>query len=162
MVPACGYNPEGISDIRLLDFEDFKGFKFRGDKPCDTCDVTAVNHTGGFIVMESPDTAKYSSTLQNGVYTHVLESFIGELSAGMSATLHLATKRRYIVMFRSKTERYFAFAYEAGATVTYVNRTDGGTGSLVTVTASSIHPLFEMSRSAFMETGYGNVIIGKI
>lgn len=148
-MPPCGYRVEGIDAIRLLDFDDFNGFKFEGDDLYSNCLVTAILRSGDFVEVDTPDTAKYTSSLQNGMYTHVLETFIGDLSADLEATLHLATKRRYIVLFRAKNGRYFAFAYEAGANVSYANQTAEGIGSLVTVTASSIYPLFEVSEAAF-------------
>lgn len=147
--PPCGYRVEGIDLIRLLDFDDFDGFKFNGDDLYNNCLVTAILRSGDFVEVDTPDTAKYTSSLQNGIYTHTLETFIGDLSADLEATLHLATKRRYIALFRAKNGRYFAFGYEAGATVSYTNQTTDGIGSLITVTASSIYPLFEVSESAF-------------
>lgn len=149
IVPPCGYRVEGIDAIRLLDFDDFDGFKFDGDDLYNNCLVTAILRSGGFVNVDTPDTAKYTSSLQSGNYTHTLETFIGDLSAELEATLHLATKRRYIVLFRAKNGRYFAFAYEAGATVSYANQTAEGIGSLVTITAASMYPLFEVAESAF-------------
>lgn len=141
---------EGIDDIQLLDFDDFNGFQFNGDDLYANCFVNAVLRSGDFVKVDTPETAKYSSSLQNGVYTHTLETFIGDLSAELEATLHLATKRRYIVLFRAKNGRYFLFGYEAGAVVTYANQTAEGVGSLVSITASSIYPLFETYEDAFI------------
>lgn len=157
--PPCGYRVEGIDLIRLLDFDDFDGFKFDGDDLYNNCLVTAIIRSGGFVEVDSPDTAKYTSSLQNGIYTHTLETFIGDLSAELEATLHLATKRRYIVLFRAKNGRYFAFAYEAGASVSYANQTAEGVGSLVTITAASIYPLFEVSEEAFTAETYSSEFI---
>lgn len=157
--PPCGYRVEGIDFIRLLDFDDFNGFKFDGDDLYNNCLVTAVLRSGDFVEVDTPETAKYTSSLQNGVYSHTLETFIGDLSAELEAALHLATKRRYIVLFRAKNGRYFAFAYEAGANLSYANQTAEGIGSLVTVTASSIYPLFEVSEDAFTAETYSSEFI---
>lgn len=154
--PPCGYRVEGIDLIRLLDFDDFDGFKFDGDDLYNNCLVTAVLRSGDFVELDTPETAKYTSSQQNGIYTHTLETFIGDLSAELEAMLHLATKRRYIVLFRAKNGRYFAFAYEAGANVSYANQTAEGIGSLVTVTASSIYPIFEVSEDAFNAETYSS------
>lgn len=145
LVPNCGYNIDGIEAIRLLDFDDFGGFKFDGDGLYDSCYVSEVLQRGdsSYVDIAAPDSAKYTSTLNNGTYTHTVETFIGDLSASLSSSLHLATKKRYIVLFRTKAGRYFVFGYEAGATVTYVNQTADGLGSLVTISANSIYPLFE-------------------
>lgn len=132
IVPSCGYRVEGIASILALDFDDFKGFRFEGDDLYKNCLVSAVFRSGEFIEIDAPDTAKYNSTLQNGAYTHTLETFIGELSHEWAAMLHLSTKRRYIVFFRAKSGRYFCFGYEAGASSSYTNQTTDGTGSLVT------------------------------
>lgn len=145
IAPPCDYRAEGIDLIRLLDTDDFDGFEFDGDN---NCLVTAVLRSGDFVDVECPQTAKYTSVLQNGIYTHTLETFIGDLSADLGAALHVATKRRYIALFRARNGRYFAFGYDAGATVSYANQTADGIGSLVTITASSIHPLFEVSEDA--------------
>lgn len=157
--PPCGYRIEGIEAIRLLDFDDFDGFKFDGDDLYNNCLVTAILRSGDFVELDTPETAKYTSSLQNSIYTHTLETFIGDLSAELEAMLHLATKRRYIVLFRTKSGRYHAFAYEAGASVSYANQTAEGVGSLVTVTASSIYPLFEVSVEAFTAETYSSEFI---
>ena len=150
--PPCSYRLEGIDQIKALDLDDFNGFMFDGDDLYNNCMVVSVYRSGDIIEVDAPDlVAKYSSTLQNGLYTHTLETFIGDLSADLSATLHLATKRRYIVFFRAKNGRYFCFGYEAGATVNYTNQTAEGIGSLTTFSASSIYPLFEVSAEAFKE-----------
>lgn len=159
ITPPCGYRVEGIDLIRLLDFDDFDGFKFDGDDLYNNCLVTAILRSGDFVEVDAPETAKYTSALQNGAYTHTLETFIGDLSADLEATLHLATKRRYIVLFRAKNGRYFTFAYEAGATVSYANQTAEGIGALVTVTAASVYPIFEVSEEAFNAETYSSEFI---
>lgn len=140
--PRCGYQIEGITDIRLLDFEDFEGFVFRNDDLYSKCYVAAILHKGHYVNLDTPETAKYTTT---GGYTHTLETFIGDLSAELLEQLHLATKRRYIVTFRGGNGRYFVFGYEAGAKLSYVNQTAEGLGTVVTISANSIYPLFEWS-----------------
>lgn len=140
--PPCGYQTEGITDIRLLDFDDFRGFVFREGSLYNNCYVETVLLDGNFVSLNTPETAKYSSA---GNYVHTLETFIGDLSAELLEQLHLATKRRYIVTFRGGNGRYFVFGYEAGAKVSYVNQTAEGLGAVVTITANSSYPLFEWS-----------------
>lgn len=159
IAPLCGYRVEGLDLIRLLDFDDFDGFKFDGDDLYNNCLVTAVLRSGDFVEVDTPETAKYTSSLQNGIYTHTLETFIGDLSAELEATLHLATKRRYIALFRTRNGRRHAFAYEAGASVSYANQTAEGVGSLVTITATSIYPLFEVSKEAFSSETFSSEFI---
>lgn len=145
IVPDCGYRTDGISNIWLLDFEDFVGLGFRGEETYACGRVENIQRGGEFTSLESTDTAKYTSTLQKGVYTHTLESFIGDLSADILSELHLATKRRYVVLFRSKSGRHFIFGYGSGATVNYSSQTSDGFGALVTITSKSRYPLFETS-----------------
>lgn len=147
--PPCEYKVDGIASISVLDFEDLDRLRFNGDDLYSNCLVTGVLKSGMFAEVNVTDTAKYSSSLQNGIYTHTIETFISELSAYMSANLHLATKRRYVVFFRTNTGRYFCFGYDAGASVTYANQTTEGTGSLMTLTTNSIYPLFEVAKEAF-------------
>lgn len=148
---------DGIASIMVLDFDDLNGLRFDSDNLYNNCLVTAILRSGDFVEISAPESAKYSSTLQSGIYTHTLETFIGELSHEWAAMLHLSTKRRYIVFFRAKSGRYFCFGYEAGASSSYTNQTTDGTGSLVTFLASSIYPLFEVTEIAFTDEDTYNV-----
>lgn len=145
--PPCGYRLEGIAEIRLLDYEDFEYLGFSGGGLYDNCLVSGIAYSGGFITLETPETAFYESSMQGGLYTHTLETFINELSSEVSAQLHLAANRRYLVLFKTNAGRWFIFGYEAGANVMYANQTIEGTGALVTLTAPSVYPLFEYIRS---------------
>lgn len=149
--PPCAYNVEGIQRVYLLDFDDFQGFKFDGDDLYADCLVLAVQRSAAFVELETQDTAKYTSSITGGLYTHTLETFISALAAETLANLHLATKRRYLVLFQTKEGRYYAFGYDAGAAVTYANQTAEAVGSLVTASASSIFPLFEVTAAAMTD-----------
>lgn len=147
--PPTAYVLEGVSEVLLLDFDDFKGFRFEGGDLYKNCLVSAILRLDEFKQIDAPDlVAKYFSTLQNGVYQHTVETFIAELSAATLSNLHLASKRRQVAVFRAKTGKYYTFGYEAGAAVTYSNQTADALGSLVTVTATSIYPLFEVQAEA--------------
>lgn len=149
--PPCGYTVEGIDEILLLDFEDFKGYQFDGDGLYRLCLVTAVLRVGDFKELEAPDVAaKYASTLSNGIYAHTLETFIHDLSASTLSNLHLAAKRRHVPVFKGKNGKYYTFGYEAGASLGYTNQTAEVMGSLVTITCASIYPLFEMTAEALI------------
>ena len=147
--PPCNYVLEGVTEVLLLDFDDFKGFQFDGDDLYDNCKVTAIVRLADLVEIEAPDlVAKYSSTMANGRYSHTLETFVSELSADTLANLHLATKRRQVPVFKAATGKYFTFGYEAGATLVYNNQTAEAIGSLVSISASSIYPLFEVTADA--------------
>jgi len=149
IIPACGYTVEGISEIKLLDFEDFIAFEFDGDNLYDSCLVTGIVRTNDFTQIEAPDlVAKYTGPVNNGVYAHGLETFVNELSAQTISNLHLATKRRQLVLFKTNAGKYFIFGYEAGAIVTYTGQTAEAIGSLVTIQGASIYPLFEVIGTA--------------
>lgn len=147
---SCSYNVEGVNAVKLLDIEDFEGFKFEDDRLYDVCKVVRISVSGDWVDVEIPDTAKYNSTLGGNVYTHTIETFIGELSAELSAVLHLATKRRSLVLFKTNMGRYFIFGSDAGATLSYTSQTAEATGSLVTISASSKLPLFEVLAGALL------------
>lgn len=156
--PPCAYNVFGIQAVQLLDLDDFVALRFDGDDLYSNCLVTAIYRTGEFIELETPDSARVTSTLQNGRYTHTIETFIGDLSAFYASNLHLATKRRFLACFRSNAGGLHLFGYEAGASLVYANQTDEATGSLVTITASSIYPLFEATPDAMTTTYTGEFI----
>lgn len=144
--PPCGYNAEGITAILLLDAEDFTDFLFDDNGTYGTALVSGILRSGDFIEVDAPQlVARYTST---GLYVHTLETFILELSAPMLAQLHLATKRRYIVVFRTTEGRYFSFGYGTGATVRYAAQTADNVGAAVTITASNAYPLFEVNPDA--------------
>lgn len=148
ILPPCNYNAEGIDEIRLLDFEDYIGVQFENDALYDGCKVVYIYGIGSYVKVETSG-AKISSTLTDGIYTHTLESFIKSLAAELASNLNLASKRRYIVLFRTRSGNYFIFGNDTGATLSYTNQTEGGTGSLITLTAQSIMPLFELDPSIF-------------
>lgn len=150
MKPPCGYNLEGIDEIRVLDFEDFEGYKFEGDDLYGNCKVIAILRGGEFAEVSAPDSAKYGSTISGNIYSHVLETFIPSLTAAILANLHLATKRRFVVVFRSKMGAYYTFGYEAGAAFTYTTQTPESLGATVTLTAASVYPLFEAGAEALL------------
>lgn len=146
--PPCGYNLEGLASILLLDFEDFAGFRFNGDDLYNNCMVTAILKTGDYVDTQTSDNAKYGSSINGKIYTHVLDTFVAELSAEMSETLNLANRRRFVPIFQAKNGKYYTFGYEAGAVLNYTNQTADGIGSVITLTAASIYPLFEVEPAA--------------
>lgn len=145
--PPCDYAVEGIAQIWLLDWDDFDGLRFEGGLNYDICRVKDVLRRNAFVEIDAPYmVAKYSST---GTYTHVVETFISGLKGDNIANLHLATKKRFVVLFKTNAGTYHLFGYDSGATVSYASQTAEGIGSLLTITAGSIYPLFETTANVF-------------
>lgn len=150
LTPTCGYNGDGVVSVMLLDFEDFLGFTFEGNASYASCYVDSIVHVGAFVTIDLPDfPAQYNSSLSAGIYGHSLEAFIAELSAPILADLHLATKRPQLVVFKTRTGRYFTYGHDMGAKASYTVQTTDNTGAVLTLSASSQYPLFEVSPQAF-------------
>lgn len=144
--PPCDYQVEGISKIWLLDWEDFRGYRFEGNDLYSSCLVTDILRVAEYTELAAPDmVARYSSS---GNYIHNLETFVSGLDAFTIANLHLGTKRRQVVIFLSNSGKYFTFGYEAGAVLAYQNQTAEGFGSMVNLNAPSTYPLFEVTPDA--------------
>jgi hypothetical protein len=146
-MPVCGYNPGGIPTVRVLDWEDFTGFRFAGSGLYDSCLVSAVQRSGNFADVQAK-VAKYSGPISGKIIVHTLETFIEGFD--LISAIHLASRRRYVVIFDATNGRSFAFGYEAGAVPTYTGQTDGALGYLITFTAPSIYPLFEVTPAALL------------
>lgn len=145
--PPCDYVMEGVASIQLLDWEDFRGFAFKDSELYANCLVTGISRVGAFTSLPA-DNAKYSSTQNGKLETHTLETFVSTLTAESISNLNLAKKRRYVPVFMLRNGRYYTYGYEAGAAVGYVNQSADGIGSVVTVSAPSIYPLFEVTPEA--------------
>lgn len=146
--PPCSYSVDGIAKIWLLDWDDFKGYRFKNNELYSNCLVTDILRYADFTELSAPDmVAKYNST---GSYVHTLETFVPGLTAETLAELHLGTNRRYVVVFIANNGKYYTFGYEAGATLTYANQTSEGFGSMVTLNAPSEYPLFETTAQAII------------
>lgn len=146
-MPACGYNPGGITSARVLDWDDFVAFGFAGSALYDSCLVTSIERAGDFADVQAK-VAKYSGPISGKIVTHTLETFIESLDADFISAIHLASRRRYIVVFEGMNNKAYAFGYEAGAVPVYTGQTDGALGFIVTFTAPSTYPLFEVTPEA--------------
>lgn len=153
IIPPCGYVVDGVDSILLLDWEDFRGFAFLNGDLYTSCMVTGIMRVSAFTQLASVN-AKYSSTQSGNINTHTIETFVSILSADSISNLNLAKRRRYVPVFSLNNGKYYTYGYEAGAAVTYNNQTAEAIGSLITVTASSVYPLFEVDPAA-LTTYYG-------
>lgn len=149
LAPPCGYNVQGIASAAVIDFEDFDGLQFSGDALEDVALVEKI-YGGASIALPVSSGTKYSSTIAGKIYTHVLDTFVPALSAQLSASLHLATRRKFVVLFTTSSGARFVFGHDNGAKLTYSNQTSDAVGSAVTLSATSRHPLFEVSPQAII------------
>ncbi len=153
MGKVCAYSPEGIAQILVLDFKDFAALKFPG--LYDTGIATDVLRTGEFTDIEANGASKYSySPTPDGGFLHSLETFTNGLYGIRESGLNLATKREYVVFFKTLSGKWFCFGYDVGMSVSFVSKTDGNSGSLVTFSGSSSRPLVEVLESAITGNGY--------
>lgn len=149
LTPPCGYNVQGIVDAWLMDFEDFGGFEFANDAREDVALVQSI-FGGGAVRLPVSGATKYSSSMSGRMYAHTLETFIPSLSSQIVRDLNLASRRRYIVIFTTSDGRRFVFGYESGAKLSYSGQTTDAVGAAVTLSAASIHPLFELTADAYI------------
>lgn len=151
LTPPCGYNVQGIIAAQVMDLEDFSGFQFFGDGLEDSALVEKI-FGGAPVAVPTSSATKYSSAKNGKLYTHTLESFIPELSAQLSASLDLAGHRKFIVIFTTAMGKRFAFGYGNGASLSYTNQSAEALGSLVTLSAVSTFPIFELTAEAVIGT----------
>lgn len=144
LIPPCGYNLQGVTAAQLIDFEDFGGIEFDGDK-LESSALVAKVYGGLPIGIPVAQSTRYTSAQTGRVYAHTLETFVPQLSAQLIASMDLATRRRFVVMFTAASGRRFLFGYESGATFKYAGQTAEAIGAMVTLTAASAYPLFEVS-----------------
>lgn len=157
--PPCAYVVEGVERIWMLDFDDFQGYRFYEDGLYNIGYVEEILQLGPFREIDAPElVAKYSSS---GSYVHRLETFVGALTGNTLANLNLARKRPQVVLFKTVSQQYFTFGYEAGATVSHTNQTNDGFGSSVIITANSVHPLFEYLGAAPSTEDEGLRVLGE-
>lgn len=157
LTPTCEYNLEGVQTIQVLDFDDFYGFRFNNDDLYQNCLVVALFRGVEFTDVAADDNgAKMFSTFNEAtrLYTHTIETFVRTLSGTLASSLHLGTKRRFLPLIQLRDGKYYTFGYEAGAKLSYGNQTADAVGSLITIVASSIYPLFEVTPRA-LTTPYG-------
>lgn len=147
--PDCGYKLFGVEEIKILDYEDFSGVDFYGDNLYDRQLIDKIYKNADFTDVAKSDNSRYNSTTQNGIYSHTLQTFVDDLSASILSNIHLASKRRYVVLFKANNQKYYLFGYDSGATFSHTEQTDDSIGSSVTLTAQSEYLLFEVIPGAW-------------
>lgn len=151
-IKSCDYTPRGISNIWLLDYDDFVSLKFRDDGLYNNNLVTNIYHNNSFVELEASEGSKYTTNRQNGRYTHTLDTFIENFDFNDIADFDLASKsRKYLVVFLTRTNKYLMFGYKPGATFSYTSQTEEAMGSLIQLSVTTTHPIFEVDANAITD-----------
>ncbi len=125
----------------MLDYYDLEGVQFNG--AMDSCIIAGLAQSNDWIDIAVGDTTKYNYSEDK----HSIELFLADISAATISQLHLARNRRYIARYTLSNGREFLFGYDAGAQVNYTLLTEDGAGAMITITAQSAYPLFEIQQS---------------
>lgn len=145
------YNLGGISNIRLLNIDDFIAYQFREDGLHSSGYVDALYKRNPFLELGRVEETSLKETLGNGIYKQELNTFVRSLSEDLINWLQYALNGKYLVILRTMYDRYFAFGSDGGAKLSYSGQT-GQTGELNGITIklekSSVYPLFEVNPEA--------------
>lgn len=154
---TCLYNPGGISEIYLLDIDDFISYTFINDTLYNTCYVDNISkkEKAKFIVLSEVSESNFTESGDSGLYKQQFSSFVGTIEAAKTANLLIASNRKYLVAFRNMQGKVYTFGQDGGASVTFTQITGqiGETaGYQVTITKESVYPLFELNAEKFNTT----------
>lgn len=153
LTPTCNYSGSGAVELYLLDLEDFIGLVYEGSGAYDSCYVENILRQGEFVAIDLRDNpGQYTGTLAQGVYTHRLEAFIPQVSGDLIASLHLATKRRQVAVFRLASGKLFVCGQDGGLKVNYSLQTAEGAGAAVAFNNLSQFPLYEVAPQAMADS----------
>lgn len=145
----CGYNPGGLSSAQIMDSADFVALQFRDDQLENTAFVESV-YGRNPIALPIGATSRWNTSKVGPVHSHTLETYIHGLDATLIASLELARRREYVVVFTARTGTRFLFGYEGGAVLTYTASSVDGLGASVSLTSRSKHPIFELAPDAVL------------
>lgn len=148
----CEYNSGGVSQLLLLDIDDFKTYRFLDDGLYDTCYIERIRvKRTGYIEFDIENETNFTEKNENGIYIQSLSTYIRGLDAEKTSQLLLATKHTYLVVFVTNTGRIFSFGSDGGASVSFSQAT-GKIGEVegytITIEKKSIYPLFEADTNA--------------
>lgn len=145
------YNIGGISEIWLLDINDFISFKFKDDDLYDNCYIEAISKDGTFIELGRVNESNLTSSYSDGIYRTTLNTFIHSLNSSQESHLLKVRESKCLVIIRTLHSKYFAFGSDGGATLTY-NPQSGQNGDVhgyvIQLEKRSIYPLFEIDPEA--------------
>ncbi len=145
------YNLGGISNIWLLNIDDFITYKFKDDALHNTSYVDAIYKENIFFELGNVEESNLKETIGNGIYKQEINTFIGDLNQDILNWLQYAVYGRYVVVIRTMHDRYFTFGSDGGAKLSHSGQT-GQRGELngvaIKLDKSSIYPLFEINPDA--------------
>lgn len=151
---TCEYNPGGITEIYLLDIEDFIHYRFAGDLLFDTCFVDRVFMESGveYTRLDTTDESAFTEQNDNGLYRQQLTTFVRSLDAAKTSGSLLASLRKYVVFFRIAQGNVYSFGSDGGASFSFTQvsgKHGEASGYNVTLAKDSVYPLFEVDAEKF-------------
>lgn len=150
---SCEYNAGGITEIYLLDIDDFVTYEFEGDALYNLCKVDAVKtKQSGYLRMDTVSESNFTETQDNGIFKQSLSTFVGTPEAAKTSNLLFSAGRKYLVVFKTSQGKFYSFGSDGGATVAFGQQTgqlNEASGYSITITKNSIYPLFEVNADKF-------------
>lgn len=148
----CEYNSGGINKIYLLDIRDFQNYVFLEDGLYDSCFVERVKiRSPNYIEIDVVEEANFKESLDKGVYSQTLTSFVHSMEAIKTSGVNLSIRNKYLVVFETKKGHLFSFGSDSGASLNY-NQQTGTVGEAegynITLSTLSKYPLFELASDA--------------
>lgn len=150
---SCEYNAGGITEIYLLDIEDFIAYQFDGDALYDGCMVDTIKTQNvDYLRMDTVNESNFTETQDNGIFKQTLSTFVGTPEASKTFNLLLSAGRKYLVVFKTSQGKFYSFGSDGGATVAFSLQTgqlNEASGYNITISKNSIYPLFEVNAGKF-------------
>jgi hypothetical protein len=150
---SCEYNAGGITEIYLLDIDDFVAYQFEGDTLYDGCMVDTIKTQNvDYLRMDTVTESNFTETQDSGIFRQVLSTFVGTPEASKTSSLLLSVGRKYLVVFKTSQGMFYSFGSDGGATVAFSQQTGQrgeASGYSIAITKNSIYPLFEVNARKF-------------
>ena len=146
------YNNGGITEIYLLDINDFISYRFSDDRLFDSCYVEKITATSVFFQLGAVDESYFTESCNNGIYKQELTTFIRTAEARRTADLLTASFRNYLVVFRNTQGKMYCFGSDGGASLSYIQQSGKVgevTGYQVNIYKESLYPLFELNPNGY-------------
>ncbi|WP_029902293.1 hypothetical protein [Prevotella sp. 10(H)] len=149
---TCDYNPGGITNIYLLDIRDFETYYFVEGGLFDKCYVERISVRTPFVEIGAVNESTFTEMQENDVYKQTLTTFVNTLSGEKSSGLLLAAANKHLVAFRTSQGLMYCFGSDGGASLNFsqiTGQTGETAGYQITISKSSVYPLFETDASRF-------------